>query len=240
MIPSRQAEDLLPGWWQLLRRLGAVPGCWCGTARARSAGGVAGAAEADPRCQAFRGTLGTRVIICRPGDPEAKGLVERANGYLETLVPARARRSPRRPTSTPSCRAGSSRPTTRIRRVLGCAPVDRWAPTGPRCWRCRRCAPATGWRRQHPAAARSLRARLDANDYSVHPAVIGRRVEVIADLDAGAGALRRAAGGRAPAAAGPGTRPSPTPTHAEAARALRRQRLEPCARRGRGTEVEVR
>jgi len=28
---------------------------------------------------AFRGTLGIRVIQCRPGDPEAKGLVERAN-----------------------------------------------------------------------------------------------------------------------------------------------------------------
>ncbi len=30
------------------------------------------------------------VVICRPADPEAKGLVERANGYLETsFLPGR-------------------------------------------------------------------------------------------------------------------------------------------------------
>lgn len=42
-------------------------------------------------------------------------------------------------------------------------------------------APVTGWR----AATRLARdhyVRLDGNDYSVHPAVIGRRVEIIADL----------------------------------------------------------
>jgi hypothetical protein len=43
-------------------------------------------------------------------------------------------------------------------------------------------APATGWR----SALRLPRdhyVRLDSNDYSVHPAVIGRRVEVVAGLD---------------------------------------------------------
>ena len=34
-------------------------------------------------CQAFRGTLAAKVVIC-PGDYEAEGLVERGNGYLET------------------------------------------------------------------------------------------------------------------------------------------------------------
>jgi hypothetical protein len=33
---------------------------------------------------AFRGVLGAKVIICRPADPEAKGLLERVHGYLET------------------------------------------------------------------------------------------------------------------------------------------------------------
>jgi transposase len=38
----------------------------------------------------FRGALGIRVIQCRPADPEAKGLVERANKYLETsFLPGR-------------------------------------------------------------------------------------------------------------------------------------------------------
>ena len=42
-------------------------------------------------------------------------------------------------------------------------------------------APATGWR----ASCRLPRdhyIRLDSNDHSVHPAVIGRRIEIIADL----------------------------------------------------------
>jgi transposase len=46
-------------------------------------------------CQAFRGTLGAKVLICRPGDPEAKGLVERAYDYLErSFLPGRTFTSP--------------------------------------------------------------------------------------------------------------------------------------------------
>jgi hypothetical protein len=41
--------------------------------------------------------------------------------------------------------------------------------------------PATGWRASI-RLARDHYIRLDSNDYSVHPSVIGRRVEVIADL----------------------------------------------------------
>ena len=43
-------------------------------------------------------------------------------------------------------------------------------------------APATGWR-SSGRLPRDFYVRLDGNDYSVHPSVIGRRVEVIADLD---------------------------------------------------------
>jgi hypothetical protein len=43
-------------------------------------------------------------------------------------------------------------------------------------------APQTGWR-SSLRLPRDHYVRLDANDYSVHPAVVGRRVEVRADLD---------------------------------------------------------
>jgi transposase len=43
-------------------------------------------------------------------------------------------------------------------------------------------APATGWRAS-TRLPRDHYIRLDSNDYSVHPAVIGRRIEVVADLD---------------------------------------------------------
>jgi hypothetical protein len=43
-------------------------------------------------------------------------------------------------------------------------------------------APEVGWRTS-TRLARDHYVRLDSNDYSVHPAVIGRRIEVLADLD---------------------------------------------------------
>ena len=43
-------------------------------------------------------------------------------------------------------------------------------------------APVTGWRPRR-RLPRDHYVRLDSNDYSVHPSVIGRRIEVIADLD---------------------------------------------------------
>lgn len=43
-------------------------------------------------------------------------------------------------------------------------------------------APATGWRTS-TRLTRDHYVRLNSNDYSVHPGVIGRRVEVVADLE---------------------------------------------------------
>jgi len=42
-------------------------------------------------------------------------------------------------------------------------------------------APATGWR-AWTRLARDHYVRIDSNDYSTHPAVIGRRIELIVDL----------------------------------------------------------
>ncbi len=67
------------------------------------------------------------------------------------------------------------------RRVLGCAPTDRIAADRAAMLSLPPVAPATGWRAS-TRLARDHYVRLDANDYSVHPAVIGRRVEVSADL----------------------------------------------------------
>jgi transposase len=64
---------------------------------------------------------------------------------------------------------------------LGCAPTDRITADRAAMVALPPVAPATGWR----CALRLPRdhyIRLDSNDYSVHPAVIGRRIEVIADL----------------------------------------------------------
>lgn len=71
--------------------------------------------------------------------------------------------------------------STRMRRVLGCAAAERIAADRAGMLTLPPVAPAVGWRRS-TRLARDHYVRLDANDYSVHPAVIGRRIEVVADL----------------------------------------------------------
>ena len=70
----------------------------------------------------------------------------------------------------------------RPRRALGCAPAGRVAADKAAMLALPAVPPATGWRFS-VRLARDHYIRLDANDYSVHPAVIGRRIEVAAGLD---------------------------------------------------------
>ena len=181
LVPSRAAEDLFAGWWQLISALGAVPRLlvWDGEGAVGQYRRGGSLLTAD--CQAFRGTLATRVYVCQPGDPESKGLVERANGYLETsFLPGRAFTSP----ADFNCQLAGwlAVVNTRRRRALGCAPADRIAADRAAMLALPPVAPATGWR-SWTRLARDHYIRLDSNDYSVHPAVIGRRIEISAGLD---------------------------------------------------------
>ena len=181
LIPSRAVEDLLCGWWALLQALGAVPRVLVWDGEAAIGRWRRGHSELTAATQAFRGTLATKVVICRPADPEAKGLVERANGYLKTsFLPGRTFTSP----ADFNAQLGDwlMLVNQRQRRVLGCAPADRIDADRAAMLQLPPVAPATGWR----AALRLPRdhyVRLDGNDYSVHPAAVGRRVEVAADLE---------------------------------------------------------
>ena len=181
LIPTRRAEDLFAGWWQLIEQLGAAPRVLVWDGEGAIGRWRAGRAELTAECQAFRGTLGSKVIICRPADPEAKGLVERAHDYLErSFLPGRTFTGPADFNTQLGQWLGLV--NTRWRRVLGCAPSDRIAADRQAMLALPPVAPATGWRAS-TRLARDHYVRLDSNDYSVHPAVIGRRVEVIADLD---------------------------------------------------------
>jgi transposase len=181
LVPSRQAQDLFAGWWQLICALGGVPRALVWDGEGAIGRWRAGKPELTAECQAFRGTLGTRVVVCKPADPESKGLVERANGYLETsFLPGRRFASP--DDFNAQLTEWTALVNTRVRRALGCAPADRIAADRVAMLTLPPVAPETGWR----ASLRLPRdhyVRLDSNDYSVHPAVIGRRVEVVAGLD---------------------------------------------------------
>ena len=180
LIPSRTAEDLFAGWWQLLAGLGAVPRVLVWDGEGAVGRWRAGRSELTAACQGFRGTLGTKVLICRPADPEAKGLVERLHDYLErSFLPGRTFTGPADFNAQLSAWLGLV--NTRPRRALGCAPTDRITADRERMLTLPPVAPATGWRTS-TRLARDHYVRCDGNDYSVHPAVIGRRVELLADL----------------------------------------------------------
>jgi transposase len=179
MIPSRVTGDLLAGMWRLLSQdIGAVPRTllWDNESgigqRGRLAQGVAG----------FCGVLGTRLIQARPYDPETKGLVERANGYLETsFLPGRIF------TSAADFNAQltdwlftiANRRTHASTRFIpaDALPADlaAMAVLPP-------VAPSTGTT-VTTRLGRDYYVSLGGNAYSVHPEAIGRMITVRASLD---------------------------------------------------------
>ena len=181
MIPSRQAPDLIAGHWLLLsEHLGAVPRELVWDNESAVGSWRAGKPKLTEDFDAFRGVLGCGVHQCRPGDPEAKGIVERGNGYLETsFLPGRTFTSP----ADFNLQLSAWLPVanTRIVRRIGCAPVTRWEADKAAMLTLPPVPPALGWRHQ-VRLPRDHYVRVDGNDYSVDPAAVGRKVQVVADL----------------------------------------------------------
>jgi transposase len=183
MIPTRTAEDLVLGQWAVLGQLGGVPRLlvWDGESGVGRYGGPN--PKLTPQFAALRGMLGTRFYICKPNDPETKGLTERNNGFLETsFLPGRRFAGP---ADFNAQLAGFlARANGRRRRVLqGASANDRVGADRAAMGPLPPIDPAMiGWRHSL-ILPRDYYVRLDTCDYSVHPSAIGQRVEVIADLD---------------------------------------------------------
>ncbi len=182
LIPSREAHDVLLGHLACLIDLGAVPkkgvydqepaiGRWRGNKPVFT--------EAF---QGFRGALGMGAVLCARGDPEAKGLVERANGYLETsFLPGRSFDSPD-DFNAQLITWLVSKANHRIHRIIRCRPIERLNEDVASMLALPPILP-------DPAARFSTRLgrdhyiRVGTNDYSVHPRAIGARVDVTVDLE---------------------------------------------------------
>jgi transposase len=236
LIPSRTAADLFAGWWQLISGLGAVPRVLVWDGEGAIGRWRGGRVELTAACQAFRGTLGAKVVVCKPADPEAKGLIERAHDYLErSFLPGRSFTGPA--DFNTQLGAWLALVNTRPRRALGCSPAERITADKSAMLTLPPVAPETGWR-AWTRLARDHYVRLDSNDYSVHPAVIGRRIEVTADL----ARVRVACDGQAVAdhqRIWAWHQSISDPGHVAAARALRRQRVT-ALRRPPEPEVQIR
>ena len=121
--------------------------------------------ELTAECQAFRGTLAAKVVVCRPADPEAKGLVERLHDYLErSFLPGRTFASP----ADFNAQLGSwlARANARHHRSLGCAPAERVDADRAAMVGLPPVPPVVGWRGSL-RLPRDHYVRLDGNDYSV-------------------------------------------------------------------------
>ena len=229
LVPSRQGQDLFAGWWQLIAALGAVPRVLVWDGEGAIGRWRAGKPELTGECQAFRGTLAAKVVVCKPADPGAKGLIERCHDYLErSFLPGRHFAGPA--DFNAQLQQWLAVVNTRRRRALGCAPADRITADRQAMLTLPPVPPVTGWRFS-ARLARDHYIRLDSNDYSIHPAVIGRRIEVIADL----ARVRAVCEGRVVAGherIWAWHQTISDPAHVAAARALRRQRagvLRPAA-----------
>ncbi len=177
MIPSRQAGDILAGMWLLISGIGRVTKTLVWDREAAIGGGGRPTAPAA----AFAGTLATRIRLAPPRDPEFKGVVERANGYLETsFLPGRGFASPADFNGQLTDWLASA--NTRTVRSLGARPVDLLETDQAAMLPLPPVAPAVGLA-SRVRLGRDYYVRVDASDYSVDPRRIGRFVDVIASLD---------------------------------------------------------
>ncbi|MBT2504081.1 IS21 family transposase [Curtobacterium sp. ISL-83] len=172
LLPSRQGGDLTAGMWELLQRFGRCPR---GLLWDREAA-IGGTGRVTPVAAAFAGTLATSIRLAPPRDPETKGIVERANGYLETsFLPGRVFASPADFNTQLS--AWLVRANTRTVRALGGRPADFIVRDRQAMMPLPAVAPATGLTLR-VRLSRDYYVRVDGNDYSVEPRRIGRFIDL--------------------------------------------------------------
>jgi hypothetical protein len=126
---------------------------------------------------AFCGQLAVDWQFCEPADPQAKGLVERLQSYMETsFEPGPALRQRARLPGASST-VGSMSANRRLHRTLRRRPFDLLAEEREYM----RPLPAMG---PEPDRRWVLRVppdphvRVDTNDYSLDPRLVGQRVEI--------------------------------------------------------------
>ncbi len=177
LLPSRKTGDLVAGMWQLLAGLGGVPRMlvW------DNESGIGQHHRLTLGARSFAGTLGTRIYQTAARDPEAKGIVERANGFLETsFMPGREFDSPG--DYNTQLTSWLPRANARVLRRTGQQPGIRVAADVAAMGALPPIAPAVGTTFR-VRLGRDYYVRIAGNDYSVDPAVIGRFVKVHAGLD---------------------------------------------------------
>ena len=173
LIFSKQAPDVLWGMARCLWSLGGLPELmvWDREGCLHAAGGRPTDAYA-----AFCGQLPVDWYFCEPADPQAKGGVERLQGYLETNFEP-GRRFANQLDFQLQLDAWFAKANARAHRMLRARPIDRLAEELPVMRALPDHEPDSD-RRWVMRVPPDPYLRLDTNDYSLAPDLVGRRVEV--------------------------------------------------------------
>ena len=181
MVPSRAAHDVLGGMLRILGQFGAVPRNAVWDQEGCIGAWKQGRQVLTREFQAFRGTLGMGAILCGPADPEAKGVIERNNGYLETsFLPGR--RFEDVADFNWQLTSWLRKANQRIHATTRARPADAIFEDRGSMLRFPPVLPDPSWRFS-TRLPRDHYVRVDTNDYSVNPRFVGRRVDVRVTLD---------------------------------------------------------
>jgi transposase len=177
LIFSKEAPDILAGLWRCLGRLGGLPQT---LVIDREGALHAGAGRPTDAFAGFCGQLRVGWRFCEPADPQAKGLVERLQGYIETsFEPGRAFVN-HHDFQDQLDRWFDERANRRLHRTLRRRPIDLLAEELEVLRALPERAPDTA-RRWTLRVPPDPHVRFDTNDYSLDPGLVGRRVEVRVD-----------------------------------------------------------
>lgn len=173
LVFSKEAEDLLWGIARCLWSFGALPGTlvWDREGALHAGGGRPTDAMAG-----LCGQLMSDWYFCEARDPQAKGVVEKLQQYLETnFEPGRVFANPL--DFQLQLDGWFAKANSRLHRGLRCRPVDRFAEE----LEAMRALPERELdldRRLVMRVAPDPYLRFDTNDYSLAPGFVSRRVEV--------------------------------------------------------------
>ena len=171
LIFSKSAEDILAGLSRCLWRLGGLPET---LVTDREGSLHAGGGRPSEPFARFCGELRSSWFICEARDAQAKGMIESVNGHLRSnFEPGRRFASPL--DFQDQLERWFERRNARTHRTLRARPVDRLAEEGLRPLP--EHPPETD-RRFVTRVGEDPHVRVDRNDYSLDPDLVGRRVEV--------------------------------------------------------------
>ena len=172
LVFSKQTPDLLWGMARCLWALGGLPNVLVWD---RQAGLHARDGRPTDEFAAFCGQLRVGWRFCEPADPQAKGAVERVQGYLETNFEP-GRRFANERDYQHQLDGWFAKANARTHKTLRERPVDRLKTEREAMAR----LPALPDldRRWVTRVAVDPYLRFDTNDYSLDPRLAGRRVEV--------------------------------------------------------------